>query len=66
MFPQRGLSTLAKELTVATSVMQISSNEWSTSVSDNVKCKQKEVNRYTLNSLTYIGSAADCEVMLSG
>ena len=39
------------ELTVATCVMQSSSNELSTSISDSVKCKQKEINTYTLNSL---------------
>ena len=55
-----GLSTLAKELTVATR----SSNKLSTSVSDCVKYKQKSVNTYTLNSLACVGSAASCEVML--
>ena len=51
---------------IATCVMQSSSTELSTSVSDSVKCKQMEVNTYRLNSLAYIGSAAGCEVMLSG
>ena len=46
-----GVNTLAKELTVPTSVVQSFSNELSASVSDSVECKQKEVNIYTLNSL---------------
>ena len=37
----------------------------STLVSDSVKCKQKEVNTYTLNSLACIGSVVSCQVMLS-
>ena len=43
----RGLSTLAKELTVATHVMQSSFNELRTSVSDSVKCKRTKVYTYT-------------------
>ena len=43
---------LAKELTVATRVMQSSSNEISTPVFDLVKCKQKEVNTYTSKFLS--------------
>ena len=35
-----------KELTVVTCVMQSSSNELGTSVSDRGKCKQTEVNKY--------------------
>ena len=37
------------ELTVATREMQRSSNELNISVSDRVKCKQKEVNASMLN-----------------
>ena len=39
--PSRGLSTLMKELTAATCVMQSSSNEVSTLVSDSLKYKTK-------------------------
>ena len=46
--PSRGLSTLAKELTAATHVMQNSSNELSNLVSDCAKCKQTKANTYTL------------------
>ena len=35
--------TLAKQLMVATHIMQSSSNKLSTSVSDSVKCKQKKL-----------------------
>ena len=42
MLPSRGLSTLAKELKAATRVMQRSSNELSTPVSDNVKNVNKQ------------------------
>ena len=38
-------------------IMHCSSNELGTSVPDSVKCKQKEVNTYTLNSLVCIESA---------
>ena len=48
-------STLAKELMVATRVMQDSSNKVSTSFSDSVKCKQKEINTFTLNSQACVG-----------
>ena len=61
----KGLSNLLKELTVATCVIQDSTNELSTSVSDSVKCKQMEVNTYTLNSLDCVLSVGGCEVMLS-
>ena len=64
MFP-RGLRTLAKELTVTTHIMQSPSNKFSTSISDSIKCKQKEVNTFTLNSIASVGSAAGCEVLLS-
>ena len=37
--PSRGLSTLAMELTIATRVMQSSSNELITLVSDSAECK---------------------------
>ena len=37
-----------KEFTVATGVMESSSNELSTSVSDSAKCKQTKVNTYAL------------------
>ena len=57
--------TSAKVLTVATLVIKISSNELSTSLSDSVKCKQKEVNTYMLNSPACVGSASGCGVMLS-
>ena len=40
--------TLAKELTVATHVMQISSNDLSTPVSDSAKCKQTKANTNAL------------------
>ena len=40
----------------ATRVMQNSSNELNTSVSDSVKYKQKEVNIYTLNTLACVGT----------
>ena len=57
-----GLSILVKELAVATRVMQSSSNELSTSGSDSVKCKQTEVNTYTLNSWACVESVPGCEV----
>ena len=44
----QGLSTLAKELTVASRVMQSSSNELSTSVADRNKSKPLKVNIYVL------------------
>ena len=50
--PSQGLSTLAKISTVATRVMPNSSNELSSSVSDSIKCEQKKVNTYKLNSLS--------------
>ena len=37
-------STLVKELTAATCVMQSFSTEWSTPLSGNAKCKQTEAN----------------------
>ena len=40
MFPPEGLSTLAKELTATTRIMQNSSNELSTLISGKAKCKQ--------------------------
>ena len=46
--PPAGLSTFPKELTVATRVMQSSSNELSTPVSDSAKCKQMKLNTYAL------------------
>ena len=42
------LSTLAKELTVATHVMHSSFDELSSSVSDRAKCKQTKFDTYTL------------------
>ena len=51
------LIILAKELMVATRVMQSTSNELSTSVSASVKCKQMEVNTYMLNSLACVRAA---------
>ena len=65
MSPPWGLSTLVKVLTVNTRVMQSSSNELSASISNSVKCKQKEVNTYTLNSLACSGAADCCGVILS-
>ena len=56
----------AKELMDVTCIMQSSSNELSALFSNNVKCKQTEVNTYTLNSLAYIGAVDGCGVMLSG
>ena len=47
-FPSRVLSTLAKELTAATRVMQSSSNEQSTQLSDSTKCKQAKATTYAL------------------
>ena len=64
--PGVGLRTLTKELTVANRVIQSFSKELSTSFSDSVKCKQKEVNTYALNSLACIGSVAGYGVILSG
>ena len=46
--PFRVLSTLAKELTAANRVMQSSSNELSTQISDSAKCKQTKANTYAL------------------
>ena len=43
-----GLSTLTKELTAATRIMQISSNELSTLLSNSAKCKQMKANTYAL------------------
>ena len=57
------LSTLAKELSVATSAVQSFSKELSTSVSGSVKYKQTEVNRYTSNSQDYVWSAAGYEAL---
>ena len=48
---------LAKELMVATHVMQSTSNKLSTLVSASVKCKQMEVNTYMLNSQACVGAA---------
>ena len=42
--PFPGLSTLAKEFTGATRVMEILSNELSTPVSGSAKCKQTKAN----------------------
>ena len=61
-----GLSTLVKKLTVATRVMEFSSNEMISSLSGSVKCKQKEVTTYTLNSLACVEAADGNGVMLSG
>ena len=59
------LNSLAKELTVATCIMQTTSNELSTPVPVSAKCKEMEkFNTYTLNSLAYV--ADGCEVILSG
>ena len=41
--PSRGLSTLVKELTAASQVMQSSSNELRTLLSGNAKCKQAKL-----------------------
>ena len=46
--PSLGLSPLVKELTVATCVIQSSSNELSTLVPDSAKCKQRKANRNIL------------------
>ena len=62
----RELNNLAKKLTVATRIMQNSSNEPSTPFSVAVKCKKMETfNTYTLNSLTYVGIADGRKAMLS-
>ena len=45
-----GVSTLAKELVVATCIMQSSSSELSISVSNCAKCKQTKFNTYAVNS----------------
>ena len=42
------LSTLVKELMAVTCVMQSSSNNLNSLVSDNAKCKQMKVNTYVL------------------
>ena len=60
--PNRGLSTLTKEITVPTSIIQNSSDEMSTLVYDRVKCKQTEVNIYTLNPLACFGPSSGCGV----
>ena len=44
MLPPGGMSTLAKELTAATCVMQSSSYELSTLVSGEAKCKQTKAD----------------------
>ena len=44
----RVLSTLAKELTTATCLMQSSFNDLSTLVSHSAKCKQTKANTYVL------------------
>ena len=54
----RVLSNLAKELMITTRVKQSTTNESSISVSDSVKCKQKEINIYWLKSLACVGFAA--------
>ena len=59
-------NNLVTELTVTTRVMQSSFNELSSSVADSVKCKQKEIDKYTLNSLPYVGVLDSCGIMLSG
>ena len=41
-------STLAKELTASTRVMQSSSDELRTPVSNSAKCKQKKANKYVI------------------
>ena len=46
--PLWGLSSLAKELTTTTSIMQSSSNKVSTPVSNSAKCKQTKANQYAL------------------
>ena len=50
--PSQGLSTLAKELTADIRVMQSSSNELSTLVSDGTKCKQTKADTYALKFLS--------------
>ena len=49
MLLSRGLSTLAKELTAATRVMQSSSNEFSNLVPESKKCKQTNVKTNVLH-----------------
>ena len=49
-----------------TRVMQSSSNELSTSVSNSIKYKQKKVNTYMSKFLACIGAADGYGVMLSG
>ena len=46
--PDVGKSTLSKELSVATRLMQIPSYELRTSGSDSTECKQTKVNTYAL------------------
>ena len=61
-FHTREWSILAKELTAATCLMQSSSNELITSVSDSVKCKRAKVDTYTLNSQAAVESPDGREV----
>ena len=46
--PSKGMSILAKELTTATIVIESSSNELSTLVSDSAKSKQTKANTNAL------------------
>ena len=43
-----GLSILAEDLMAATRIMQFSSNEFSTPVSDSAKCKHTKANTNAL------------------
>ena len=60
-----GVDYFGEGINGCTGVMQSSSNELSASVSSSIKCKQMEVNTYTLNSQPCVGSTAGYEVMLS-
>ena len=67
MLPQpRGLSILAKEITVATHMVQSSSNELSTPISVSINVNKRKINIYTLKFQAYVETADSCKVKLAG
>ena len=58
--PRQCLSTLEKELTVATHIMQSSSNKLSSPVSASINVNKEKINSYTLNSLAYVKTSGGC------
>ena len=58
----RWLCILAKELTEAIRIMQNSSNELSTPVSDNAECMQTKTNKNAVISQMGVGPRIDCVV----